>query len=120
MAVLHKNLVIVLNGMRDFNPNSEVVITAKKALAQHNLSVDIFDELTIQYKRAISFCTNSFDTRKERYEYYLAGTCLSGSVTPEAITEALGNADKVIFNAVNKVYKEFIGIYPCRIRYICR
>lgn len=81
-TVLHENLVIVLNGMRDFNLNSEVLINAKKALAQHNLSVDIFDELTTQYKQAISFCTNSFDTHKERYEHYLAGTSLSGSVTP--------------------------------------
>lgn len=108
---LHKNLVIVLNGMRDFNLNSEVLATAKKALAQHNLSVDIFDELTTQYKQAVSFCTNTFETHKERYEHYLAGTSLSGSVTPEAITEALGNADKAIFNAVNEVYKEFMGTY---------
>lgn len=110
-TVLHKNLVIVLNGMRDFNLNSEVLTTAKKALAQHNLSVDIFDELTTQYKQAVSFCTNTFETHKERYEHYLAGTSLSGSVTPEAITEALGNADKAIFNAVNEVYKEFMGTY---------
>lgn len=31
-AYLHKNLVIVLNGMRDFNLNSEVLATAKKLL----------------------------------------------------------------------------------------
>ena len=110
-TVLHKNLVIVLNGMRDFNLNSEVLTTAKKALAQHNLSVDIFDELTTQYKQAVSFCTNTFETHKERYEHYLVGTSLSGSVTPEAIIEALENADKVIFNAVNEVYKEFMGTY---------
>lgn len=108
---LHKNLVIVLNGMRDFNLNSEVLATAKKALAQHNLSADIFDELTTQYKQAISFCNNTFETHKERYEYYLANTSLSGSVTPEAICEALENADKVVFNAVNEVYKEFMGTY---------
>ena len=108
---LHKNLVIVLNGMRDFNLNSEVLATAKKALAQHNLSANIFDELTTQYKQAISFCNNTFETHKERYEYYLANTSLSGSVTPEAICEALENADKVVFNAVNEVYKEFMGTY---------
>lgn len=108
---LHKNLVIVLNGMRDFNLNSEVLATAKKALAQHNLSVDIFDELTTQYKQAISFCTNTFETHKERYEHYLNGTSLSGSISPEAIIEALENTDKVIFNAVNEVYKEFMGTY---------
>lgn len=108
---LHKNLVIVLNGMRDFNLNSEVLATAKKALSQHNLSTDIFDELTTQYKQAISFCINTFETHKERYEHYLADTSLSGSITPKAITEALENADKTIFNAVNEVYKEFMGTY---------
>lgn len=111
IPTLHKNLVIVLNGMRDFNLNSEVLATAKKALTQHSLSADIFDELTTQYKQAVSFCTNTFDTHKERYEHYLADTGLNGSVTPEAIIEALENADKAIFNAVNEVYKEFMGIY---------
>lgn len=110
-AYLHKNLVIVLNGMRDFNLNSEVLATAKKALAQHSLSADIFDELTTQYKQAISFCINTFDTHKARYEHYLADTGLSAPVTPEAITEALENADKTVFNAVNEVYKEFMGTY---------
>jgi hypothetical protein len=110
---LHKNLVIVLNGMRDFNLNSEVLTTAKKALAQHGMSVDIFDELTTQYKQAANFCINTFQTHKARYEHYLADTNLRSSVTPELITEALENADKAVFNAVNEVYKEFMGTYPC-------
>ena len=108
---LHKNLVIVLNGMRDFNLNSEILVTAKKALAQHNLPTDIFDELTTQYKQAINFCTNTFKTHQERYAYYLADTRLSGAVTLEAIIRSLGNADKTVFNAVNEVYKEFMGTY---------
>ena len=62
-------------------------------------------------KQAISFCTNTFETHKERYEHYLADTGLSGLVTPKAITEALENADKAVFNAVNEVYKEFMGTY---------
>lgn len=108
---LHKNLVIVLNGMRDFNLNSEAFTTAKKALAQHNLSANIFDELTTQYKQAINFFTNTFETHKEKYRHYLADTALGGSVTPEAIIEALENADKTVFHAVNEVYKEFMGTY---------
>lgn len=110
-AVLHKNLVIVLNGMRDFNLNSEVLITAKKALAQHNISADVFDELTTQYKQAISFCTNTFITHRARYEYYLAETRLNGTVSLGEITAALESADKAVFNAVNEVYKEFMGTY---------
>ena len=108
---LHRNLVIVLNGMRDFNLNSEVLATAKKALALHDLPEDIFDELTTQYKQAITFCSNTFETHKERYEHYLADTHLSSSITLEAITEALENADKTVFDAVNDVYKEFMGTY---------
>lgn len=108
---LHKNLVIVLNGMRDFNLNSEILATAKKALAQHNLSADIFDVLTTQYKQAISFFNNTFETHKDKYDHYLADTSLSGTVTPEAIIEALENADKTVFNAVNEVYNEFMGTY---------
>lgn len=107
---LIKNLVIVLNGMRDFNLNSEVLTTAKKALEQHGLSADIFDELTTQFKQAAMFCANTFETHRERYEHFLSDSGLS-SVNLEAITDALGNADKAVFNAVNEVYKEFMGTY---------
>ncbi len=108
---LHKNLVIVLNGMRDFNLNMEVLASAKKSLAQHNLSADIFDELTTQYKQAINFCTNTFETHKERYAHYLADAGLNSSLSPEVIIKSLENADKAVFNAVNEVYNEFMGTY---------
>ena len=41
-----KNLVLVLNGMRDFNLNSEVLSVAKKALAQHGITGEVFSEIT--------------------------------------------------------------------------
>ena len=108
---LNKNLVIVLNGMRDFNLNSEILASAKASLVQHSLPTNIFDELTTQYKQAVSFCNNTFETHKERYKYYLSETQMSDSISLDKITKALENADKAVFNAVNEVYKEFMGTY---------
>ena len=37
-----KNLVLVLNGMKDFNLNSEILSVTKKALEQHGISSEIY------------------------------------------------------------------------------
>ena len=106
-----KNLMIVLNGMRDFNLNTEVLSSAKKALIQHGLSVSILDELTTQYQQAIHFCSNSYQTHQASYQKHLAGTGLGSNATLSQIVSALENADKDVFRAVNEVYHEFMGTY---------
>lgn len=106
-----KNLVLVLNGMRDFNLNSEILSTAKKALTQHGLSDDIFSELTKQYQQAISFCKNTFESRKDSYISHFAEADCSNLKQLDDVITALENADIKAFNAVNEVYKEFMGMY---------
>lgn len=106
-----KNLMIVLNGMRDFNLNTEVLSSAKKALIQHGLSVSILDELTTQYQQAIHFCSNSYQTHQASYQKHLAGTGLGSNASLSQIVSALENADKDVFRAVNEVYHEFMGTY---------
>lgn len=110
-ANLHKNMVIVLNGMRDFNLNSEMLACAKKSLAQHGLSEDIFSELTTHYRQAISFCQNTFETHKASYERQFSSNEECGSLSLQSIVDALENADKKAYDAVNEVYKEFMGTY---------
>ena len=105
-----KNLVLVLNGMRDFNLNSEILSTAKSALKQHGLSAEILSSLTKQYQQAINFCRNTFSSYQDKYASLLtaAGKRISSL---NDIIAALENADPVVFNVVNEVYYEFMGAY---------
>ncbi len=105
------NLVIVLNGMRDFNLNSEILSVAKKAISQHGLSTEIFAELTKQYQQAISFCRNTYDSRRDDYDMQLKNNGCVGINSKDDIIYSLENADTKVFNAVNEVYKEFMGMY---------
>lgn len=106
-----KNLVLILNGMRDFNLNSEILSVAKKALSQHGLSSDIFTELTKQYQQAISFCKNTYESRKNSYISHFAEVNCTNLDNIDDVITALENADIKVFNAVNEVYKEFMGMY---------
>ena len=105
-----KNLVLVLNGMRDFNLNSEILSAAKSALHQHGLSVDILSSLTKQYQQAISFCRRTYSTYQSKYDSLLAAAG-KRSFSLNEIVAALDNADPAVFQAVNEVYYEFMGAY---------
>ena len=105
-----KNLVLVLNGMRDFNLNSEILSAAKSALQQHGLSVDILSSLTKQYQQAISFCRRTYSTYQSKYASLLAAAGKRISSLNE-IVAYLEKADPAVFQAVNEVYYEFMGTY---------
>ena len=107
---LGKNLVLVLNGMRDFNLNSEILSAAKSALQQHGLSVDILSSLTKQYQQAISFCRRTYSTYQSKYASLLAAAGKRISSLNE-IVAYLEKADPAVFQAVNEVYYEFMGTY---------
>ncbi len=106
-----KNLVLVLNGMKDFNLNSEILSVTKKALEQHGISSEVLASLTKQYRQAISFCRNTFETYKDSYDKYLSDAGYKNILTLEDILSALENTDRGIFNVVNEVFHEFMGTY---------
>lgn len=105
-----KNLVLVLNGMKDFNLNSEILYAAKSALKQHGISTEILSSLTKQYQQAINFCRNTYSSYHDKYAALLtkAGKRI---VSLNDIIDALENADQTVFNVVNEVYYEFMGTY---------
>ena len=105
-----KNLVLVLNGMKDFNLNSEILSAAKSALKQHGLSVEILSSLTKQYQQAINFCRNTFSSYRNKYNVLLTKAGKKDLSLNDIVT-SLENADQVVFNVVNEVYYEFMGTY---------
>ena len=55
------NLCIVLNGMKDFNLNYEIINNIKKALKQNGLSDEILMEFTKAYNIARTFLNRNYD-----------------------------------------------------------
>lgn len=105
-----KNLMIVLNGMNNFNLDHEMLSVAGKALSQHGISGDVFGSLTKQYEQARRFAENTFSMLEKRYAFYFAEKDISGDCTAERILKDI-ESDGKVFDAVNEVYKEINGSY---------
>lgn len=106
-----KNLVLVLNGMKDVNLNSEFLSVTKKSLSLHGISPDVLSELTKQYKVAIDFTKRNFDSRKESFLNRLSEYGRSNITTLPEIIFLLDEANQDVFKAVNEVYNEITGYY---------
>lgn len=104
-----KNLVLVLNGMRDFNLNSEVLAVAKKALAQHGIAGEVFSEITKHYSVAINFVRNTFEDKIQLYRNAFDAHSCTELFSADDVIRELENANSSVFYAVNDVYKSFVG-----------
>ena len=104
-----KNLVLVLNGMRDFNLNSEVLSVAKKALAQHGITGEVFSEITKHYSVAVNFVRNTFEDRRQLYRNAFEAHSCAELTSADDVIKELENANSAVFYAVNDVYKSFVG-----------
>lgn len=100
-----KNLVLVLNGMNNFNLDSEFLSVAKMALEQHGISSDTaLKEVTKQYDQAKHFVKVTYDVYKDKYERHCNG------IDKQVLIDSIESNEK-LFNAVNEVYKEINGEY---------
>ncbi|WP_339213952.1 hypothetical protein [Solibacillus sp. FSL W8-0372] len=109
---LKPNLVLMLNGMRDFNLNYEILNATQKALNVQNIDTEFLKELTKSYDIARVFVENTFDNYKEQYEVF-AGSLSNSSAKLNLKEYLIGNilADSEVFEVINKVYKEINGTY---------
>ncbi|WP_174733162.1 hypothetical protein [Mesobacillus harenae] len=109
---LKPNLVLVLNGMRDFNLNYEILNATQKTLTAHNIDAEFLKELTKSYDIARVFVENTFDNYKELYKTnsnMLSNTGAKTNLKQYLIDNILKDAD--VFEVINKVYKEINGTY---------
>ncbi len=109
-AYTDKNLVLVFNGMNNFNLDYETLSVTKEALKQHGISADVLNSITKQYIQARHFVETTFDMLSEKYRSYLSEKCPHCEFRKEAIIEKL-ESDTKVFEAVNEVYKEINGDY---------
>lgn len=113
-TLLKPNLVIVLNGMKDFNLNYEVLKCVKEALRLHNVSDEFLKEMTTAYNTAKIFTQKAFNPFKESFKK-AASTKPKYSMLEDniLINRLISNidTDPQAFEIINEVYKSVNGDY---------
>jgi hypothetical protein len=106
------NLVLVLNGMKDFNLNYEILNATQKALYIHNVDAAFLQSLTKSYDIAKNFVNNTFETFQTLYENNAKN--LLPNVSMSALKEYLIEnilQDTNVFEVINIVYNHVNGTY---------
>lgn len=113
-SIIKPNLVIVLNGMKDFNLNYEILKNLRLALQLHNVNDDFLKEMTKAYNIAQVFIENTFSAFGDLYIKY------SKNYKKYAIYNGIELKNKLIanlendidaFNIINEVYNNINGSY---------
>ena len=106
------NLVIVLNGMRDFNLHYELLRAAQKSLELYGCSDDKLRKIDRAAVIAYRFFERNKTTSLLLFEKYAKenGINLSGTELTDFIQYELGK-NEIAFNIVNDVYNEINGDY---------
>ena len=105
-----KNLVLVLNGMRDFNLHYELLKAAQKSLTLYGLDDSKLRSLNRSIETADLFLTRNkennlylFEKKAECYKWPERGEALIKKLTGNLLT------DDTAFRIVNDVYKDITG-----------
>lgn len=103
------NLVLVINGMKDFNLNYEILNTAKKSLRQKGYGEEIFSEFTKAYNVAYKFLEKNYELLKEDF----VRVCKNNGIEKDNLEKYLKENiyTDIVFDSINEVYKEFAGYY---------
>lgn len=103
------NLVIVINGMKDFNLNYEILSISKKILNNYGYDETIFSEFTQAYNIAKNFVQINFDNFQD---LFIEEANKKGIKTDNYKNYLIDNILKdEVFDSVNNVYKEKLGVY---------
>ena len=113
-AIIKPNLVIVLNGMKDFNLNYEILKNLRLALQLHNVNDDFLKEMTQAYNIAQVFIENTFyvfgDLYVKHSRNYKKYAIYNGIELKNKLIANLEN-DIDAFNIINEVYNNINGSY---------
>src|SRR5690606_20496044 len=106
------NLVIALNGMRDFNLNYEVLNAARKSLALHGQDDSPLRALTKAHEIAARFLERHFERLKESFVAAAADRFPNTPASQlfDALRQSLLTTGDA-FEVINKVYHEDTGSY---------
>ena len=103
------NLVIVLNGMKDFNLNYEILSTAKKVLKNYGYGEEIFSEYTKAYNIAQLFVERNFKNFEEKFKEEAINSEIKVLNLKEYLLENIYKDE--VFDCINEVYNYVTGNY---------
>ena len=106
-----KNLVLVLNGINDFNLNKEILRVAKESLKLHGINDEIFSDMTMAYKTARTFLNTSYEYLSDLYLNEAKKISKYRNYTKDILKEILlKNIEEYdVYAIVNTVYKKQTG-----------
>ncbi|WP_456274770.1 hypothetical protein [Bacillus sp. AK031] len=109
---LKPNIVLVLNGMKDFNLNYEILNATQKVLKMNEINAEFLKSLTKSYDIAKNFVNNTFENYKELYEknaIELLSNAETGNLKDYLTENIIQDANA--FEVINNVYFQINGIY---------
>lgn len=105
-----KNLVVVLNGMSNFNLDAEILKNVRLSLAQNGISDDVLREITRSYEiarqfveKTFSICQSQFEKAAERY-----GIQAKADHLKQHLLSHIESSNEAV-EIVNSVYQEMTG-----------
>lgn len=105
-----KNLVIILNGMNDFNLHSEILKAAQKSLKLYGLSDEKLKKINSAIDVANSFFERNFNVFVKDFNEVASNSGWNdqNEKLENRIRESL-LSDSIAFDIINEVYKKVIG-----------
>lgn len=105
-----KNLIIILNGMNNFNLNSEVLKCVRLSLRQNDLDDEVLKKLTKSYDIAKQFVEKTFAMCQQQFEEKASsyGVVLKESKLKQHLLSTIESENDTL-EIVNEVYKEITG-----------
>ena len=105
-----KNLVIVLNGMNNFNLDAEVLRCARLSLARFGVSDKLLQKLTKSYDIARHFVENMFSLFQDKFNAAANnnGMNIQGTALKNYLLSHVESDNKVI-DVINSVYEAVTG-----------
>ncbi|ULM96192.1 hypothetical protein L8956_20635 [Peribacillus frigoritolerans] len=106
------NIVLMLNGMKDFNLNYEILNATQKALKMHNVDSSFLKTLTKSYDIAKNFVSNTYINFEEVYIENAKSLLpqISSSLLKDYLVDNILQ-DTNVFEVINKVYFHVNGTY---------
>lgn len=102
-----RNLVLVLNGMKDFNLNIEILSVAKNVLSAYGYSDEFFSDITKAYTIAKIFIERNFELHESLFIEEFSSLKYSKDELHNHVVENILKDE--VFNAVNNIYEKVNG-----------
>lgn len=105
-----QNLVIVLNGMNNFNLDAEMLRCVRLSLKQHGIRDDFLKRLTKSYDVARHFVTHTFSMYSAQFELAAIqnGLFLQGDALRDCLIRDV-ETDNCVLSVIDAVYAEVNG-----------